>query len=162
MMEMFQGCTSFNQPLDNWDISFPYTDNMFDECTSFTQPVETWKKWKDRLNKKTFDMIRSNIERIKKIRDSNINNLQSFTRGMQQAEQRKLQGITIKGTPVQFTDPTTRVLTSEDIMRGEIAKWFGGRKKTKRSKKRSTLTHKKTKRRKNRSTRTHKKIRVIK
>jgi len=99
---------------------------------------------------------------LSNIRDSNINNLQSFTSDLQQAEQRRLQGITIKGTPVQFTDPKQRVLANEGLTRGEIAKWFGGRKKTKRSKKRSTLTHKKTKRRKNRSTRTHKKIRVIK
>jgi surface protein len=150
MMEMFHGCTSFNQPLDKWVLSnINYTDNMFDECTSFTQPVETWENWKEMfIIEETLEMVRSNRQRIKNIRDSNINNLQRFTTDLQQAEQRRLQGKTVKGAPVQSANPMISVLSNPDIMRGQVSKWLGGRKKTKRNKKRSTRTHKKTKRNK--------------
>jgi hypothetical protein len=134
---------------------------MFDGCTSFTQPVETWENWKGKFDEETLDMIGSNRKRIKDIRDRNINNLQRFTTDLQQAEQRRLQGITIQGTPVQFTSAKQRVLADEGLMRGQIAKWFGGRKKTKRNKKRGKATHKKRYNKK-RSRRTHKKRDVIK
>ncbi len=40
---MFHGCTSFNQPLDNWNVSnVRYTDSMFNGCTSFNQPLDSW------------------------------------------------------------------------------------------------------------------------
>lgn len=41
MYEMFDGATFFNQPLTNWDVS-SVTDlkNIF--AISFNQPVDTW------------------------------------------------------------------------------------------------------------------------
>ena len=43
MTAMFSGCTSFNQPLEEWDVS-KVTDmsQMFAGCTSFNQPLEGW------------------------------------------------------------------------------------------------------------------------
>ena len=43
MSYMFSGCTSFNQPLEEWDVS-KVTDmsQMFAGCTSFNQPLEGW------------------------------------------------------------------------------------------------------------------------
>jgi len=142
------------------DIPDNIAVGILNECTSFTQHVETWKNWKGKFDEETLDMIRSNRQRIKNIRDGNINNLQRFTSDLQQAEQRRLQGITIQGTPVQFTNAKQRVLADEGLMRGEIAKWFGGRKKTKRSKKQGKTTHKKTKRNKKQGKATHKKRRT--
>ena len=43
MSYMFRGCTSFNQPLNNWDVSkVTYMSNMFANCTSFNQPLNNW------------------------------------------------------------------------------------------------------------------------
>ena len=43
MRDMFSGCTSFNQPLDNWDVSkVTNMSGMFDNCTSFNQPLDNW------------------------------------------------------------------------------------------------------------------------
>ena len=40
---MFSGCTSFNQPLNSWDVSkVTYMSNMFSGCTSFNQPLNSW------------------------------------------------------------------------------------------------------------------------
>ena len=43
MGDMFSGCTSFNQPLNSWDVS-QVTDMgyMFSGCTSFNQPLNSW------------------------------------------------------------------------------------------------------------------------
>ena len=43
MTNMFSGCTSFNQPLNNWDVS-QVTDmgGMFYGCSSFNQPLNNW------------------------------------------------------------------------------------------------------------------------
>ena len=40
---MFEGCTEFNQPLDNWNTS-QVTDmyRMFEVCTQFNQPLDNW------------------------------------------------------------------------------------------------------------------------
>ena len=44
MRYMFSGCASFNQPLNNWDVS-KVTDmcDMFSGCTSFNQDLGMWK-----------------------------------------------------------------------------------------------------------------------
>ena len=43
MNEMFRGCTSFNQPLDKWDVSkVTGMNEMFRDCTSFNQPLDKW------------------------------------------------------------------------------------------------------------------------
>ena len=43
MESMFQVCTSFNQPLDKWDVSkVTSMDEMFRDCTSFNQPLDKW------------------------------------------------------------------------------------------------------------------------
>ena len=43
MSNMFSGCTSFNQPLNNWDVSkVKDMQNMFSGCTSFNQPLNNW------------------------------------------------------------------------------------------------------------------------
>ena len=43
MYEMFFGCSSFNQPLNNWDVSqVTKMNEMFVGCTSFNQPLEKW------------------------------------------------------------------------------------------------------------------------
>ena len=43
MWSMFSGCTSFNQPLNNWDVSkVTYMGGMFSGCTSFNQPLNSW------------------------------------------------------------------------------------------------------------------------
>ena len=40
---MFFGCTSFNQPLNNWDVSqVTNMVGMFRGCTSFNQPLNNW------------------------------------------------------------------------------------------------------------------------
>jgi len=43
MSFMFKEATSFNQPLDNWDVS-QVTDmvDMFKEASSFNQPLNNW------------------------------------------------------------------------------------------------------------------------
>ena len=43
MREMFSCATSFNQPLNNWDVS-NVTDmtSMFNEAYSFNQPLNNW------------------------------------------------------------------------------------------------------------------------
>ena len=40
MRDMFTGATSFNQPLNNWNVSnVTDMDSMFYEATSFNQPL---------------------------------------------------------------------------------------------------------------------------
>ena len=40
MESMFWGATSFNQPLNNWNVSkVTYMEEMFEEATSFNQPL---------------------------------------------------------------------------------------------------------------------------
>ena len=40
---MFSGCTSFNQPLNSWDVSkVTSMSSMFSGCTSFNQPLNSW------------------------------------------------------------------------------------------------------------------------
>ena len=40
MEAMFWGATSFNQPLNNWNVSkVTYMYDMFEEATSFNQPL---------------------------------------------------------------------------------------------------------------------------
>jgi surface protein len=43
MFGMFHGCTSFNRPLNNWNVS-SVTDmsDMFRSCTAFNQPLNNW------------------------------------------------------------------------------------------------------------------------
>ena len=43
MEAMFLGCTSFNQPLNNWDLSkVTNMGSMFSGCASFNQPLNSW------------------------------------------------------------------------------------------------------------------------
>ena len=43
MIQMFRGCTSFNQPLNNWDVSkVTRMGGMFSGCASFNQPLNNW------------------------------------------------------------------------------------------------------------------------
>ncbi|MBC2846053.1 BspA family leucine-rich repeat surface protein [Winogradskyella flava] len=43
MFETFRGATSFNQPLDNWDVSnVTSMHSMFFDASSFNQPIDTW------------------------------------------------------------------------------------------------------------------------
>ena len=43
MRDMFKSCTSFNQPLNDWDVSkVTNMSDMFDGCTSFNQPLNNW------------------------------------------------------------------------------------------------------------------------
>ncbi|MFX0044147.1 MAG: BspA family leucine-rich repeat surface protein, partial [Candidatus Hodarchaeota archaeon] len=43
MSEMFSGASSFNQPLDNWNVSsVTGMYRMFDEASSFNQPLDNW------------------------------------------------------------------------------------------------------------------------
>ncbi len=43
MMEMFYGCSAFNQPLNNWDVSKVINmSNMFWDCSAFNQPLNDW------------------------------------------------------------------------------------------------------------------------
>ena len=43
MSDMFHGCTSFNQSLNNWDVSkVTNMSSMFSGCTSFNQPLNSW------------------------------------------------------------------------------------------------------------------------
>ena len=43
MYDMFSGCTSFNQSLNNWDVSqVTNMRAMFDGCASFNQPLNNW------------------------------------------------------------------------------------------------------------------------
>jgi surface protein len=40
---MFCGCTSFNQPLNNWNVSNVTNIRwMFDNCKSFNQDISNW------------------------------------------------------------------------------------------------------------------------
>ena len=40
---MFAGCSSFNQPLEKWDVSkVTNMGDMFSDCSSFNQPLEKW------------------------------------------------------------------------------------------------------------------------
>lgn len=46
-VEMFDGCTAFNQPLNDWDVSNSvYMRAMFRGCSSFNQPLDKWTKFK--------------------------------------------------------------------------------------------------------------------
>ena len=43
MTAMFSGCSSFNQPLEEWNVSkVTNMQDMFSGCTSFNQPLENW------------------------------------------------------------------------------------------------------------------------
>ena len=43
MEAMFSSCSSFNQPLDKWDVSeVARMGGMFYNCTSFNQPLDKW------------------------------------------------------------------------------------------------------------------------
>ena len=43
MSEMFCGAISFNQPLENWNVSnVKNMKEMFKGATSFNQPIENW------------------------------------------------------------------------------------------------------------------------
>ncbi len=43
MSNMFSGATSFNQPLNNWDVSsVTNMSGMFYEATSFNQNISGW------------------------------------------------------------------------------------------------------------------------
>jgi surface protein len=43
MNNMFDGATSFNQPLADWNVSSVISmREMFDEATSFNQPLADW------------------------------------------------------------------------------------------------------------------------
>ena len=43
MSLMFYGCTSFNQPLNSWDVSkVTSMGSMFSDCTSFNQSLNNW------------------------------------------------------------------------------------------------------------------------
>ena len=43
MYGMFDGATSFNQPLNNWDVSkVKYMGEMFRYARSFNQPLNNW------------------------------------------------------------------------------------------------------------------------
>ena len=40
---MFRAATSFNQPLDNWNVASVTTmSNMFREASAFNQPLNSW------------------------------------------------------------------------------------------------------------------------
>ena len=40
---LFAGCVSFNQPLNNWDVSkVSVFTSMFEDCTAFNQPLNNW------------------------------------------------------------------------------------------------------------------------
>ena len=40
---MFYNATSFNQPLDNWNVgNVQYMENVFKGATSFNQPIGNW------------------------------------------------------------------------------------------------------------------------
>ena len=44
MAGMFSCCKSFNQPLDDWDVSnVECMYGMFDGCKSFNQPLNNWE-----------------------------------------------------------------------------------------------------------------------
>ena len=44
MKWMFFGATSFNQPLDKWNVfKVVYMEGMFAKATSFNQPLNNWK-----------------------------------------------------------------------------------------------------------------------
>ena len=47
---MFEGATSFNQPLNNWDVQY-VTDmsGMFSGAISFNQPLNSWN-FRDQMN----------------------------------------------------------------------------------------------------------------
>ena len=40
---MFKGCESFNQPLNNWNVSkVKYMIGMLNSCISFNQDISNW------------------------------------------------------------------------------------------------------------------------
>ena len=40
---MFSGCESFNQPLDNWDVSNLYSlESMFKWCSNYSYSLKSW------------------------------------------------------------------------------------------------------------------------
>ena len=43
MQSMFSEATSFNQPLNNWDVSnVTDMDSMFESAIHFNQPLNNW------------------------------------------------------------------------------------------------------------------------
>ena len=43
MNDMFSGATSFNEPLNNWNVSnVTDMDRVFEDATSFNQPLNKW------------------------------------------------------------------------------------------------------------------------
>ncbi len=56
MKRMFFGCRSFNQPLDNWDVSnVTNMEWMFSDCSAFNQPLDNWDVSKVTNMKGMFD-----------------------------------------------------------------------------------------------------------
>ncbi len=48
MPSMFAGASSFNQPLNNWNVSkVMYMGSMFQNAISFNQPLNNW--WRRQL-----------------------------------------------------------------------------------------------------------------
>ena len=51
MANMFNRATSFNQPLNNWDVSkVTSMESMFWGATSFNQPLNKWNVSKEVTN----------------------------------------------------------------------------------------------------------------
>ena len=61
MSEMFYGCSSFNQPLNNWDVSkVTNMSEMFYGCSSFNQDLGMWKL--ERCEKLTLNLCGMSVE----------------------------------------------------------------------------------------------------
>jgi surface protein len=56
MTYMFNGCTEFNQDLDNWDLkSLKQCIKMFHKCCSYLYPLFSWTDYDIIINTPIFD-----------------------------------------------------------------------------------------------------------
>ncbi len=76
MVAMFSGCSSFNQPINNWNVS-NVTEmwEIFDGCSAFNQPLDNWNVSKLTDMKGMFSGCSSFNQRLDNWNVSNVTNM---------------------------------------------------------------------------------------
>jgi surface protein len=82
MEAMFSGCSSFNQPLNNWNVSnVTNMAYMFAGCSSFNQPLSSWDVSNVTNMESTFDGCSSFNQPLNNWNVSNVTNMESMFAG---------------------------------------------------------------------------------
>ena len=83
MSEMFNGASSFNQPLNNWNVSNVKTMNRMFGKSSFNQPLNNWNVSKVKDMEEMFEDAKSFNQPLNKWNVSNVQRIcfcRSFNR----------------------------------------------------------------------------------